>query len=490
MTALFLLLPILIPFIAALGLASMRPRSRTRLALVAGTVATANTLFTLLIVRNAPADTLTLLRLSPRLSFALHLDGLGATFAVIVALLWVPTTLYALEYMKHEGREKAFFAWFTLTYGVVLGIAFSANLLTLYFFYELMTLTTLPLVMHAMDDRARAAGKKYLTYSVGGASCAFVVLVFTALHGAGAPFAMGGNLDDTVLAVPRNTLLTLYFLGFLGFGVKAAVFPFHGWLPAASVAPTPVTALLHAVAVVKGGVFAIIRLTHFVFGPGLLLGSWAQTAALALVCFTIVYGSAKALASQHLKLRFAYSTVAQLSYILLGAILLTPEGLVGSLTHMAGHALMKINLFFCAGAILYKTHREYLYDMRGIGVGMPKTLLCLAVSGMALAGLPPLAGFVGKWQIGTAAATAPYGYIGIAALMLSALLTVLYIFSVLGIATMPGRNFDFETANRGVEDPNILMTGPMFTLAIAAILYGLYSESVLRFFGRIAAGLL
>ena len=142
MTALFLLLPILIPFIAALGLASMRPRSRTRLALVAGTVATANTLFTLLIVRNAPADTLTLLRLSPRLSFALHLDGLGATFAVIVALLWVPTTLYALEYMKHEGREKAFFAWFTLTYGVVLGIAFSANLLTLYFFYELMTLTT------------------------------------------------------------------------------------------------------------------------------------------------------------------------------------------------------------------------------------------------------------------------------------------------------------------------------------------------------------
>ena len=174
----------------------------------------------------------------------------------------------------------------------------------------------------------------------------------------------------------------------------------------------------------------------------------------------------------------------------MGTLLLTPEGLVGGLTHMAGHALMKINLFFCAGAILYKTHREYLFDMRGIGMGMPRIFLCLGISGMALAGLPPLAGFMGKWQLGVAAAAVPCGYVGIAAMMLSSLLTVLYILSIIGTAVLPGRNFDFSRANRGVEDPSALMTVPMFALAAAAVLYGLYAGPAIRFFGRIAAGLL
>ena len=484
-----LLLPILFPAGAALALARFAPRIQRR-ALCVGAAVAANTLLTLLLIGRAPEGTLTLFRLSSSLMFALRLDGLGRVFAALISLLWPPTTLYAFEYMKHEGGEaqrNAFFAWFTLTYGVVLGIAFSANLLTLYFFYELMTLTTLPLVMYAMDNRARYAGRKYLIYSVGGASCAFIALLVTAIAGSDAPFAMGGTLDAA--AVSHETLLTAYFLGFLGFGVKAAVFPFQGWLPSASVAPTPVTALLHAVAVVKGGVFAILRLTYYVFGAELLRGTWAQAAAFALACFTIVYGSARALASQHLKLRFAWSTVAQLSYILMGALLLTPEGLVGGLTHMAGHALMKINLFFCAGAILYKTHREYLFDMRGIGVGMPRTFLCLGVSGLALAGLPPLAGFMGKWQLGVAAAAELYGYAGIAALMLSSLMTVFYIFSIFGIAVLPGRNFDFARANRGVEDPGALMLGPMAFLAAAAVLYGLYAERAIRFFERIAAGL-
>ena len=490
MPAWSLLLPILFPALAAPLLPRLGLRGRTPLALGTGAAVILNALLALLLVRYGPEGTLTLFSLSPSLVFALRLDGLGAVFAVLVSLLWVPTTLYAFEYMKHEGREGVFFAWFTLTYGVVLGIALSANLLTLYLFYELMTLTTLPLVMHAMDDRARFAGRKYLLYSVGGASLAFVSLAFALLHGGGAPFAMGGVLDASASAVPRNALLTAYFLGFLGFGVKAAVFPFHGWLPSASVAPTPVTALLHAVAVVKGGVFAVVRLTYCVFGPVLLRGSWAQAAALTLVCFTIVYGSARALSSQHLKLRFAWSTVAQLSYILMGALLLSPEGLVGGLTHMAAHALMKINLFFCAGAVLYKTHREYLFDMRGIGRGMPRTFLCLGISGMALAGLPPLAGFMGKWQLGVAAAADPCGYAGIAALMASSLLTVLYILSIVGIAFLPGRNFDFGRANRDVEDPNLLMVGPMAALAAAAVLYGLCAEPAIRFFERIAAGML
>ena len=183
--------------------------------------------------------------------------------------------------------------------------------------------------------------------------------------------------------------LSAWFIGFIGFGVKAAVFPFHGWLPAASVAPTPVTALLHAVAVVKAGVFAIIRLSWYVFNPELLQNTWAQYTAFAMICITILYGSSMALSTQHLKRRFAYSTISQLSYVLMGVLLLTPDGLIGALTHLGAHAVIKINLFFCAGAILCQTEREYLFDMRGLCSGMPKTSIALLISGLALCGLPP-----------------------------------------------------------------------------------------------------
>ncbi|MBQ9564963.1 MAG: hypothetical protein IJU98_05190 [Synergistaceae bacterium] len=482
-----LLLPILFPAFAALLLSqARRPVFRLRNFGVEMAVLM-NSWLLLALLLNPPAGTLTLFRLSETAAFALRLDGLGMAFAALIALLWPLTTLYAFEYMEHEGRENTFFAWFLLTYGVVAGITLSANLLTLYFFYEVMTLTTLPLVMHAMDGRGRYAGRKYLIYSVGGAASAFIGMLFAMVHGGGGDFALGGILEPGLKVTPM--LLSAWFLGFLGFGVKAAVFPFHGWLPAASVAPTPVTALLHAVAVVKAGVFAVIRLTWYVFGPDLLRGSWAQTAAFLMACATILYGSSMALATHHLKRRFAYSTISQLSYILMGSLLLTPEGLVGALTHMGGHAIMKINLFFCAGAILCRTNREYLFDMRGIGMGMPRTFFALLISGLALCGLPPAAGFMGKWALGiAAAAVGPLGHIGLACLMISAVLTVLYVFSIFSIAIMPGKNFDFKTANQGVRDPDWRMLVPLFLLAAGAVLYGLYADPMIRFFGEIAAG--
>ncbi|MBR1671803.1 MAG: hypothetical protein IJ702_02645 [Fretibacterium sp.] len=492
-----LLLPILFPVfmtsvfsVPALPLHRYRMRFWRNVAVEAAVLL--NSVFLLLLVWEAPAGTLGLFHLSGNASFALRLDGMGRAFAAMIALLWPLTALYAFEYMEHEGRERTFYAWFILTYGVVAGIALSANLLTLYLFYEVMTLTTLPLVMHAMDGRARYAGRKYLIYSVGGAALAFMPLAFSLLHGGG-DFALGGTLGIWPQA-PSNLLLSAYFLGFVGFGVKAAVFPFHSWLPAASIAPTPVTALLHAVAVVKAGVFAIIRLTWYVFEPESLSGTWAQTAAFCMACATILYGSSMALGTQHMKRRFAYSTISQLSYILLGVLLLTPEGLTGALTHMGAHAIMKINLFFCAGAILCRTHREYLFDMRGIGMGMPWTFVALLVSGLALCGLPPAAGFMGKWQLGIAAAAGkgvaalPLGYIGLAVIGVSAVLTVLYIFSIFGTALMPGKNFDFKTANEGVRDPSWRMLVPMGILALGAVLYGLYAESLIAFFTRVAAG--
>ena len=484
-----LLLPVLIPAVSALLIATLNFTSRKQRNIFIEACVLLNTLAIILLVIYPPAGTLTLFRFSERSAFALRLDGLGSVFSVLIAVLWPLTTLYAFEYMSHEHRETSFFGWFVLTYGVVAGIALSSDLLTLYLFYEVMTLTTLPLVMHEMDGRARYAGRKYLTYSVGGAACAFIALTYAMSQGGGETFRLGGTLGVWPNE-PDNMLLVAWFLGFLGFGVKAAVFPFHGWLPSASVAPTPVTALLHAVAVVKAGVFAVIRLTWYVFEPETLAGTWAQYAAFTMVCITIIYGSSMALATQHLKRRFAYSTISQLSYILLGVLLLTPEGLVGALTHMGGHAVMKINLFFCAGAVLCQTEREYLFDMRGLGLGMPKTSLALLISGLALCGLPPSAGFMGKWQLGTASAAVSMGHAGVAMLAVSAVLTVLYVFSIFSIFIMPGKNFDFKTANMGVKDPGWEMLLPLGILAAGSFVYGLYSEPLIGYFNRIAQGLL
>lgn len=484
-----LLLPIIIPVISALLIATLKFPTRKHRNIFTECCVILNTIVILLLVAYPPAGTLSLFRLSERAGFALRLDGLGAVFAVLIALLWPLTTLYAFEYMSHEHRETSFFGWFVLTYGVVAGIALSSDLLTLYLFYEVMTLTTLPLVMHEMDGRARYAGRKYLTYSVAGAACAFIALTYAMSQGGGETFRLGGTLGVWPNA-PDNMLLWAWFLGFLGFGVKAAVFPFHGWLPSASVAPTPVTALLHAVAVVKAGVFAVIRLTWYVFEPETLAGTWPQYVAFAMVCITILYGSSMALATQHFKRRFAYSTISQLSYILLGVLLLTPEGLVGALTHMGGHAVMKINLFFCAGAVLCQTEREYLFDMRGLGLGMPKTFIALLISGLALCGLPPSAGFMGKWQLGTAAAAIHMGHAGVAMLAISAVLTVLYVFSIFSIFIMPGQKFDFKTANKGVKDPGYEMLVPLGILAVGSFVYGMYSEPAIKFFTRIAQGLI
>ena len=289
-----------------------------------------------------------LLRFTDRLTLSLRADGLGRLFAVLVAVLWPLTTLYAVEYMQEHPKQDSFFAFFLMSYGVTLGIALSANLLTLYLFYEMLSLSTLPLVMHGGSGVSVHAGLKYLYYSLGGAAFAFIGLVYLVYFGGTTDFVFGGLF--THVGIQHTAQLRLgYLLCFLGFGVKAALFPLHGWLPTASVAPTPVTALLHAVAVVKSGVFAILRITYYSFGAALLQGSYAQHIPLALTAFTIVFGCAMALRERHLKRRLAYSTVSNLSYILFGALLLTPQGYAAGLMHLVFHSLMKITLFLAAG---------------------------------------------------------------------------------------------------------------------------------------------
>ena len=325
------------------------------------------------LILTAPEERFALLSFTDVLTLVLRFDRLGRFFAGIIATLWPLTTLYAFEYMKEDPRKTPFFAFFTMAFGVTLGVAMAGNLFTMYCFYELLTLSTAPLVLHPNTKEAVRAARTYFAYSLGGAAFAFAAMIFLISNGETADFVLGGVLHTYPYARPQFTLI-FYTLGFFGFGVKAAMLPSCRWLPIASAAPTPVTALLHAVAVVKSGVFAIIRLTWFAYGTRLLIGTWAQTVALCAAIATIFYGASRAVKETHWKRRLAWSTVANLSYIIFGAVLMTPAGLSAGLLHMAFHAEIKILAFFCCGAVLHQTGREYISELDGLGSPAPVRL--------------------------------------------------------------------------------------------------------------------
>lgn len=431
----------------------------------------------------------TVVHLTKELTLTLRFDGLGRFFAGIVATLWPLTVLYASEYMKTEPRQTAFFCFFTMTYGVTLGVAMSANLFTMYAFYELLTLATVPLVMHPMTRRAVRAAKTYFSFSLGGAAFAFTSMMYLIGNGYGGDFRFGGFLESGYEG-SQNLMLTFYVLGFLGFGVKAALFPTHVWLPKASVAPTPVTALLHAVAVVKSGAFAVIRLTWYAYGTKSLAGTWAQNLVMGFAIFTILFGSTKALKEQHWKRRLAYSTVANLSYILFGVSMMTQAGLAAGLLHMAFHAEIKILAFFCAGAVLHGTGREYLRQLNGLGKKMPITFGCFTVSALALTGIPPFSGFVSKWHLLTAAADSQniLAYVGAGALLFSALLTAMYMFTAVCRAFFPWSGSEDEKLP-SEREVSWRMTVPMTILAAGILLTGLFAQPIVNAALAIAGGM-
>lgn len=484
-------LAILIPILSGAPLLVKRrtPRGVREPFLFASAVVTSLLVLIIMAVRPAP---LTLLRLNDALSLTFHVDNLSLVFAAILAVLWPIADLYSFEYMSHEHGENRFFGFFTMTYGVVLGIAFAANAFTLYLCYELMTLCTLPLVMHEMDGQGRAAGKKYLLFSMGGAAFAFISLVFLARYGT-LDFILGGSFDPSLIAGMENTLRVIFVLGFFGYGVKAAVFPFHSWLPAAGVAPTPVSALLHAVAVVNSGVFAVLRLTYYSFGTDLLYGTFAQWIMMGVCAFTIVFGSAYAWRLQHFKRRLAMSTVSNLSYILLGAAVMNPVGLTGALLHMVAHSVFKIILFFVAGAVLCQTHHksEYVFQLSGLGKKMPLTFAAFTVASFGLIGIPPFAGFFSKWAIAGAAVAidAPLGYLGAFALILSAFLTGLYQLEVIIRAFFPGENEDTSGADH-VTEVGWRMKASFIALMVLAVLISVLITPLTNVLSAAAQGLL
>lgn len=485
-----ILLVILIPVIAGVLLFLLPFKRRSHMEIFLEALVIINSILVWYLLLHRPAEIFTLANFTGNLSISFKVDGMSMVFGGLVSALWPFATLYAFEYMTKEEHEKVFFMFYTMTYGVTLGISLAANLLTMYFFYELLTLVTVPLVMHTLTREAILASRKYLYYSLGGAAFAFIGLIFIIIYGSTINFILGGVIDLSKVGDRKNILLLIYVMAFIGFGVKAAICPFNSWLPDAGVAPTPVTALLHAVAVVKSGAFAIIRLTYYCFGTEFLKGTWAQTTVMLITMFTVVYGCSRAVKETHIKRRLAYSTISNLSYILFGVTIMTPLGMVGALTHLIFHAVMKISSFFCAGAVMHQSDRHYVHELDGMGYKMPAVFGVFTISALALMGVPGLAGFVSKWNLATAAVESGnvIAFGGIACLLISALLTAIYMLTIVGRAFFPGRDFDM-TSLEGIKDPNWKMLLPLFVFTFTMIAFGLYSRPLVGFLTDVAAGM-
>ena len=350
-----------------------------------------------------------LVRVTDTLRIAFRVDDLGLIFALVASGLWVVNTLYSIGYMRahREHKQTRFYACFAAAIAAALGAAFSANLFSLYVFYEVLTLVTYPLVIHAETDKARAGARRYLTYLLGASIAFFLPALFITAHIAGTlDFHPDGLLTHAMVTQGVEIsagLSGLLFVLFLAGVAKAALMPMHAWLPAAMVAPTPVSALLHAVAVVKAGVFTVSRVVFHVFGVELLARDGVNNFLVWGACVTIVVASLIALAQDNLKRRLAYSTVSQLSYILLGAGMLVPLASEGGLVHIGMHAASKITLFFCAGAIMVAAHKTEVSQLDGIGRRMPITMIAFTIGALSMIGLPPLAGLVSKWGLATGA---------------------------------------------------------------------------------------
>jgi multicomponent Na+:H+ antiporter subunit D len=338
----------------------------------------------------------TLFETLPGLPVAFQIEPLGLLFALTASVLWLITTLYSVGYMRSHGEhhQTRFYAFFSLAMGSTMGVALAANLFTLFVFYELLTLTTYPLVTHKANHAARDAGRVYFGFLLGSSIGLFLLaLIWTWSLTGTLEFREGGILEGQIDPIMGGVLLLLYLFG-IG---KAALMPLHRWLPAAMVAPTPVSALLHAVAVVKAGVFTVLKLIVYVFGVDFVAELPTTQFLIYLACATVLLASLIAWRQDNLKRRLAYSTVSQLSYILLAALMASPLAVLGGGLHILTHAFGKITLFFCAGAILVATHKTHVSEMRGIGRSMPFTMAAFLIAALSIVGLPPLGGFWSKW---------------------------------------------------------------------------------------------
>jgi multicomponent Na+:H+ antiporter subunit D len=479
------------PFIAALLILIGPRRLVEAWGYIAAAVAATLAAMLLPAVQAGQAVELVLFQLAPGLDLLFRVDALGLTFGLLASGLWIVTGVYSSGYVRAEKlkNQRRYFAAFAASIGAAMAVAFAGNLLTFFLFYEALTLATYPLVVHKESEEAFRAGRRYLLFALGGGLALLTGIAWTWQLAGTLDFVPGGFLQGQ--ASPA-ILAVLFALFVMGVAVKSAVMPLHAWLPAAMVAPTPVSALLHAVAVVKAGVFGMMRMLGFVFGPASLAGLGGAEVLAGLAAATIVIGSLIALRQDNLKRRLAYSTVVHLSYIVLGAALVAPFGMVGSVMHMVNHGLAKITLFFCAGAIYAASHRENISEMAGLGRVMPWTFGAFTVGSLALVGIPGLSGFVGKFFLARGAIEAG-DMVALSIMLGASLLTASYLLPIVRVAFFPGPRPDGEPAARRAEAPAAMLV-PLLVTAILVVLfgvvpgvigvqYGLASDVAARVFG-------
>jgi len=375
-------------------------------------------------------------QLLPGLQVSFTIEPLGMIFALIASFLWLITSVYAIGYMRghHEKNQTRFYVCFAIAISSVMGIAFAGNLFTLFIFYEVLTLSTYPLVTHAGTEKAKKGGRIYLGILLSTSIAFFLLAIVSTWFVAGTlDFKHGGVFDSTVNKTVAGVILALFIFG-IG---KAAIMPFHRWLPAAMVAPTPVSALLHAVAVVKAGVFTVLKVCIFIFGLDLLQTLPSTQFLLYLAGASVLIASLVAMRQDNLKARLAYSTISQLGYVTIGALLATSSGVLGSSLHIAMHAFGKITLFFCAGAILVAAHKSQISEMRGLGRQMPVTMAAFFIAALCIIGVPPTGGAWSKWFLlmGT---METQQWILMSILMVSSLLNIAYLLPIPFRAFFPG----------------------------------------------------
>jgi multicomponent Na+:H+ antiporter subunit D len=417
-----------------------------------------------------------LARILPGVELAFRVDALGLLFALGASVLWIATSFYSIGYMRSlaEHAQTRYFACFALALSATMGVAFSANLFTLFLFYEALTLATYPLVAHKETPEARAGARKYVIYLLGAAKAFLLAAIVLTYNVAGTlEFHKGGIFPASALSAQPVFLSVVFALFLFGFA-KNAVMPLHSWLPAAMVAPTPVSALLHAVAVVKTGVFSTVRVFLFVFGPEAMRLLGVDNLALAVAAVTILVGSLLALGQNNLKARLAFSTVSQLSYIVMGAALLTPSGIVGGIAHLTNHAVSKITLFLCAGSIYVSTHKTDVSQLSGLAKQMPWTMAAFTLATLSLVGIPPASGFISKWYLAVGSVERGSMWT-LAVLLTSSLLSAAYLIPIVYRAYFEDAPDAAE--HRVAEVP--WMVVPLVLTALVSVLLGLYPNPVL-----------
>lgn len=476
MTEAFVLIPILLPITAGLVLEIIRKLNKKNMNIIVAAVLLAEAVLIFVNIGRIGTE-VHLFEITEGLPVYFKIDILGEVFAILMTVIWLLAGIFSFEYMKHEEKEKRYQGFYLMVIGVLMGLDYAGNLFTFYMFYEMMTITAFPLVIHTGKKEATMAGLKYLYYSLGGAYFALFGFYFVYRYANSLTFTLGGTIRNTMGHDSLLLLCALFMI--IGFGVKAGMFPLHAWLTAAHpVAPAPASAVLSGI-IVKTGVLGTIRVIFYIFGADFIRGTYVQKVWMSLALLTVLMGSAMAFKEKILKKRLAYSTVSQISYIMFGLSLLNETGFEGSMLHVLMHGFTKCGLFLAAGAIIYKTGKTRVDELRGIGKEMPVLMWCYTILSITLIGIPPTGGLVSKWYLCKGALEskiAVFDILGPVILIISALLTAGYLLPLSINGFLPGDDYDYKALSD--KEPNLTMIIPVIILTIGAVAVGIFSSPI------------